>query len=287
MGERSYYAMWYVPSTIIRQPWIAAVQTLRHFAKFARENNISDLEIAWPFKYGRFDDFAPSQVFSETIQHLIKNFSLSVHGPLANLAASDLIERQGNLMEMYKCLVYAHNMGVKEVQVVHLADSESRSLGQRVRGIKPSISADDVFKNGMASAVELKRKLDETISGKFRIGFENLSMGVPAFHYLKSMEDLLGENYGFVIDAGHFIQNGIPVVPMIETWVDNTFEVHLSSTTGGSDDHCALGTGLVDVPVVIDCLRDNNYKGRIVVEVKPKFVAPTLAYLKRERLMHR
>jgi len=290
MGETNYFAKWYLPTVPFHQQWIAAVKALEHFGEFAKANKLKSLELDWTYPHGNFDELSRFGAIRKVIERLSQDYSASHHGPMASMASDDPVLRRAHAAEVLRCIMFGQAIDSDMLHVVHLIDSEYRPPWKRFQGDDPVYDAARMTKAGIASALDLKNQLEIAVEmgmpgfkeGKFKIGLETLSAGMPAFHHPNEFKTLLDDNFGLVLDLCHLDGNEIPVWETIEQSWEHIFEIHLTANDRGYDDHCGLNDCTIKI---LGQLRDRGFKGRIIAEIKPKFIAPSIALLRREGFM--
>ena len=77
------------------------------------------------------------------------------------------------------------------------------------------------------------------------------------------------KNIGLCLDTGWALDAGLDPVKMIRKYADRLYGVHLKDFTfdaNGNPEETVLGTGVLDLPAVLDALREVGFKGYASLE---------------------
>jgi len=254
-------------------PWAPEIMTLNRFSGY----KIRPIELAWYSPDIKLQDYTSSGLFNEALRRLTKTHSVSHQAPQANLSSPSLIRRQRNLGRVVRRIEYLQREGVK-LHVVDLAVKERQPISQILHG-NSGYDSVQVFESGMASALDLKRRVD-AMDGTAKIGFKNLSSAIPAWHDPNDFKDLVGGNYGLVVSIPYLVENGLAPMPTIDSCIDHVFEVHVSTITGTNGVRNSLEARLDNTAALIDHLNDQGFGGRLIVKALPPQISPVLDYLR-------
>ncbi len=130
----------------------------------------------------------------------------------------------------------------------------------------------------MSQAQERYSSLSETLrdlSGyaedrEIQIAIENLPdpfFGSQPKELAETIKSLRLPNVGVCLDIGHaFVGKQLPeVLPNLGDYI---YSVHASDNRGRVDEHLTPGHGIVPWDVIISGLRDNNYQGPFIIEIR-------------------
>ncbi|MCR8463394.1 MAG: sugar phosphate isomerase/epimerase family protein [Candidatus Korarchaeota archaeon] len=195
---------------------------------------------------------------SNTVK-LIKDFrekiDVAVHAPPHDmlLGSLDPAIRQVTKMRLLETIKLASDIRATYV-VVHLNYVENMHKYFKEAWIENSVEV-----------------LEELLQQKIKIYLENAYERDPEiFHKVFRM--LQSDLFGFTLDVGHAIAySNVP----LETWISKLSsyikELHVHETRPGSDEHLAVGSGLIDWGHVFSKLEENGISlNELYITIEPR-----------------
>ncbi len=109
---------------------------------------------------------------------------------------------------------------------------------------------------------------------KLHLAFENH----PGRETPQKIKKMIGDKedwFGACVDTGWFATFNINASEAIKQLNKNVIHVHLKDIkTVGKHETCTLGDGIVNIPAVINVLKEINYDGYLSIEHEPEYYDP-------------
>jgi sugar phosphate isomerase/epimerase len=210
--------------------------------------------------------------YDEIEDDILESFQvkLTVHSPLSdiNLASHNQSIRESSIMEVKKSMDRAVEWDA-ELVVVH--PGSMPIMGRKIE--------EKIFQYNQESLTECALYANDC---GIQMCVENMPVIESLlFQDLNELNSLLNEIDAYMtLDVGHANNSGFKAEDMVQFPLIK--HVHLSDNDGTWDHHNALGTGIIDFETLFKGLKNVNYDGILVVEVKdPQDVVKSLEYIKK------
>jgi sugar phosphate isomerase/epimerase len=100
------------------------------------------------------------------------------------------------------------------------------------------------------------------------------------------LDALEGLPFGACLDVGHIqVYSTVPVAEWIRSFGARRKEVHLHDNLGASDDHMALGEGIIDFPPIFRHLLREDPIPALTFDMQLEDAAKSLSYVARHDLL--
>lgn len=175
-----------------------------------------------------------------------------------NKASQKQIQKAKQILEHYKLSVcsYAGGFGNSE--------GEIEKSFQLARAMGAEVLAGSLNERLLDRAYQFCQKY------RIRLAFENH----PSRETPEKIKGMIGDRkdwFGACVDTGWFATFDIDVSEAIRKLGKKVFHVHLKDIeAAGEHKTRALGDGIVNIPVVINTLREIDYKGYLSIEHEPE-----------------
>ncbi len=178
-------------------------------------------------------------------------------------ASRERIQKAKQILDRYGISVcsYAGGFGNSEEEI-------DKSF-QIAKTIGAKILAGGLGEKLLPKAYELCQKY------RISLAFEN-HPGMEVPEKIQRMIDNKGDWFGATVDTGWFATFGINPEEAIRKLGKNIFHVHLKDIKeAGKHESCTLGDGIVNIPGVLNALKDIKYNGYLSIEHEPGDHDPT------------
>lgn len=225
-----------------------------------KENGLINLEL-WGIPQGHPQHF-PYKNF-EYLRRFKKSLEenqihpYSIHSPISpywSISSPEEELREHALREIKICMEAASYLGSRIV-VIH--------PGTRKGGSREKLLS------------SLEHLLKFATSSGITLSIENMPPGVlgSTLEELVWMKEHLPSSVGFTLDTGHAFMGGI-LEDMITHLSSRINHLHIQDTLPGRDEHLIPGEGRIEWERFVSSLRDIQYKGGWILEVREKFNIP-------------
>ncbi|MEA4882476.1 MAG: sugar phosphate isomerase/epimerase family protein [Clostridia bacterium] len=209
------------------------------------------------------DGFHPESILPATIdrlQGLASKHGLiySIHPPCAhnNPASSDPQLRRQTVADYRGSLQLAARLGAKDM-VVHSGHKSSPDVGDA---------------QAFAFSCETMRAVSDTANDLgVRLMLENT--GWSELRFLRTPDDLMTlaeacpPDTGLLLDTGHAVLQGFDPAACAVAWMSRLVQIHAHDNRGQSDEHLAVGAGVIDWSALLALLRTADWDGVFMIEV--------------------
>lgn len=180
--------------------------------------------------------------------------NLSISPSTPDDAMNDILDHLG------KHHVTAINFGVVDI---HDKESQARSVFE----FAARLGLQGITTESLGS-IDILEKLSSQYG--IKVCFHNHPKPTALWHPDTILKALEGrhENLGFCADVGHWVSSGLDALETIRRIAPRVRSIHMKdrALTGEWSHDQPFGTGVIDIPGILDAVLDHSFKGNVSIE---------------------
>jgi sugar phosphate isomerase/epimerase len=233
---------------------------LEDCAVFVEGQGFNTIEIELGFSLINVEQLLPSL---EKLKRILRPFdTVCGHLPIGeiNISALNSFVRRDAIKETKRHIDICMELGIDKL-VMH--PGSFSSMPDRYL-LLPDLTRDTAMSSVFDIFAYCNRK-------RMQLSVENLHCNEPFFQKPEEFDVFIDKGIALTLDCVHAVSCGVAPMDFIGKFGSAITEVHLGDAAGSDPfSDCAVGSGTVDCPGILQELEKIKYDGRIIIEVLSK-----------------